>query len=153
MFNIILNKNKKQVGKLRRQVLHLHFEENKKIIFIARELGFNLEYLEWFFNESRGTKTYTYNSWEEIRRCTSCKVYKSNDRYKNHWNYLNSICDHCNKLKRRNDSIITRNTWIRSKEAIRKKNIWEKYKWRYNTRRTVLRIIKYTDRNWKIIKL
>jgi len=118
---------------------------------IAEKYWYNKGFLRTYL-ASKATKNFTDSKWNKWRRCSVCEIYRSVDEYYKSWKswYLQSSCIRCEKVKKKNIRIVRNNIWKRKEDLIKSKSNWEKNKWKYNTRRKILRIIWYLDWKWKI---
>ena len=97
------------------------------------------KYIEW-----SATKNYEHN-WVKMRRCSICWVRRRTSMYWRNYEFLNADCKICRAVMRKNNNQILINTWRKENELARRRKSWEKRKWKYNTRRRILRIIWYLD--------
>ena len=146
-----IDNNKKRIWKYRDRILKMFFEEWRKATLIAETFWFNFSFMSDYLENSKGTKEYTYPNWKTVRRCIQCKTYKEDTNFRMSWLYRFWTCMYCEKLHRKNKRIISKNTWIPSKDDLRKREHYHRNSLRINTKRKMMRLIKYTDRTWKIL--
>lgn len=102
----------------------------------------------------KATTIYVDEKWIRWRRCSICRVYREEENnFPGHWwKYKAALCNYCDKIKKKNQYTILKNTWEERKKLRTSRETWFKNKWKYNCRRKILKIIWYLDMNWKIIK-
>jgi len=145
-----IKKNKKTVCRHHKPEIRKLYFEWKTIWFIATNFWYTYKSVEIYLN-SKATKIYIDSKWLEWRRCSCCESYKlSNDYY---WNNKEktiraSRCNKCARQHKKNKYIILKNRWLKPKPYC--KESWLKHGWRYKTRRRILRIIWYLNRDYSL---
>ena len=144
-----IKKNKKSIPDKRRHQIKQEFFEFWDIGRIAKEYGIDYTYLTKYLHWPATTR-HTHK-WIDYRRCGVCRVYKTLDNFMKHWDYLTYDCKYCNHLVKKNKRVMRKNDGTYDDYIKKSRAKWAKNKWRYNTRRKIMRIIKYTDVNWRVI--
>jgi len=119
---------------------------------IAKRYWYDKNAMKKYLN-SRATKVYIDPKWEEWRRCSICNVYRLRENFfQSTAKYKTAHCRFCDSLKKKNQYTMLKNKWEWWKKIAMTRETWWRHKWKYNTRRRILRIIGYLDWNGRIIK-
>lgn len=146
-------KEKTRVHERQRPIIKERFFNKESVDSLALEYWYNKHYLKKWL-DWRATTIYIAKNWVRWRRCSICRFYRiEEENFSWHWwKYKAALCKYCDNRKKSNKKIILKNIWEEWRSIQISRETWYKNKWKYNTRRKILKIIWYMDVNWKIIK-